>query len=188
MSDHFEKAMQGIALRSKENGGARLDDLLKAIVATNEDLDAHHEETLSLFDKQVERYRQRAGVLAAECRERHRLLFADGGRVSSESAAVDHAALVADAAEMAANKVAAQVESAAREAASAREASAKEAASARVDAAKTAAAVLVGAADDAPKKFTRDQLVSNFWLLVGLLIMTGVIGGVADQLIKFIFN
>ena len=188
MSDHFEKAMQGIVLHSKENGGAGIDDLLKAIVATNEDLDDNHAETLGMLDKQVEGYRQRAGVLAAECQERHRLLSTDEHRAESDAVAVDHAALIADAAELAASKVAAQVDAAARSAAAIRVDAAKEAAVVRVDAAKDAAVVLTDAADEAPKKFTRDQIVANFWILVGLLILTGVIGGIADQLIKLIFG
>lgn len=38
-SDHFEKAIQAILLRSKDNGGPTLDDLLTAMIASNDDLD-----------------------------------------------------------------------------------------------------------------------------------------------------
>lgn len=188
MSDHFEKAMQGIVLRSKENGGAGVDDILKALVATNEDLDENQKETLRLFAKHVKDGKERAATLAeqlknyqrdqaTECTEKHRSLFADERRIDSEASAIDHAALIADAAEMAANKVAAHVETAA-----------KKAATVRVDAAKDAAVVLTDAAEEAPKKFTREQLVSNFWLLVGLLFLTGLISGIATQLIKLVFG
>ena len=125
---------------------------------------------------------------AAECTEKHRLLYADEHHAESDVIAVDHAALIAEAAELAATKVAAQVEAASKDAAAVRVDAAKEAAAVRVDAAKDAAVVLTNAADEAPKKFTRDQIVANFWILVGLLILTGVIGGIADQLIKLIFG
>lgn len=45
MSDHFEKAMQGIATRSAENGGPTITDVLTALVAENDDAEERHTET-----------------------------------------------------------------------------------------------------------------------------------------------
>lgn len=49
MSDHFEKAMQGIATRSAKNGGPTIADVLTALVAENDDAeDRHRENKLAL--------------------------------------------------------------------------------------------------------------------------------------------
>ena len=45
MSDHFEKAMQGIATRAAENGGPTITDVLTALVAENDDAEERHGET-----------------------------------------------------------------------------------------------------------------------------------------------
>ena len=41
MADHFEKAMQDIALKSAKNGGPTIQDVLTALVAKNDDDDEH---------------------------------------------------------------------------------------------------------------------------------------------------
>lgn len=43
-SDHFEKAMQGIATSSAENGGPTISNVLTALVASNDDAKARHNE------------------------------------------------------------------------------------------------------------------------------------------------
>lgn len=45
MTDHFEKAVQQILKEAKDNGGVTTDHLLNALVATNDDLDAQHDQT-----------------------------------------------------------------------------------------------------------------------------------------------
>lgn len=49
-SDHFEKAIQSILLRSEKNGGPTLDDLLTAMIASNDDLDEAQVELQKLIE------------------------------------------------------------------------------------------------------------------------------------------
>src|SRR5450759_3268466 len=44
-SDHFEKAMQGIATNAAENGGPTISDVLTALVAENDDNKTRHRES-----------------------------------------------------------------------------------------------------------------------------------------------
>lgn len=55
MTDHFEKAMQDIAIRGAENGGPGIQDVLIALQAVNEDGEERHEQTISSIDSLTER-------------------------------------------------------------------------------------------------------------------------------------
>lgn len=184
MSDHFELAMQDIALRKAANGGPKLDDVLMALVATNEDLDINHGETLKLLDDHIKgdkaRVKEEANNLAAwqkaqaaACAEQHRIVISEEFSHHGSDDVADRAELVAATAKAAATEAARLVAEAA-----------KAAAGVRVHAAEDAATVLTDAAEAAPKRFTREQLVANFWILVGLL----AVGGVVNGLIDLIFN
>ena len=148
MSDHFERAMQGIALRKKGNGGAVIDDVLTALVATNEDLDEGQIKVLRLLSEHVKEDKARAKAQADVCAANHRKLINEEFTHQHDSDkfadAETHAALVADAAEKAATKAAILVAE-----------TAKKAAGVRVHAAEDAATVLTDAASAAPKRFTK---------------------------------
>jgi len=181
MSDHFEKVKSEILRRAAKNGGPTSGDLLDALEATNEDFDNGLGAVSLLLSTHIKEDKARAKAQAEECSERHRKLineeFSHQHAADEVGNAEMHAALIAEAAEKAAIKAAALVAD-----------TAKKAAAVRVGAAEDAAVVLTDAADAAPKRFTREQLVANFWLLVGLLVLTGIVGGVADQIIKLIFD
>jgi len=55
VTDHFEKAMQDIAIRGAENGGPGIQDVLIALQAVNEDGEERHEQTISSIDSLTER-------------------------------------------------------------------------------------------------------------------------------------
>jgi len=69
MSDHFEKVMQDIAVQSAENGGPDISDVLKALRATNDDLDDNHAETLTLLSEHISDDKERAVLLATNLTE-----------------------------------------------------------------------------------------------------------------------
>jgi hypothetical protein len=53
MGDAFETAMQDIAIRSADNGGLELSDILTALKAVNEDSENRHEETISTMQAHI---------------------------------------------------------------------------------------------------------------------------------------
>lgn len=182
MADHFERAMQAIALRKNENGGLKLDDVLTALVATNEDLDGNHIETRRLLSEHIKsdkaRVKEEARNLSAwqkgqasACAEQHRVVISEEFAHHGGDTDAQRAAIVADAVKAAAVEAARIVAETAQKTATAREHSAED-----------AAGVLVAAADEKPKRFTREQLVANFWILVGLLAVGGVVNGLIDLL------
>jgi hypothetical protein len=73
--DHFEKAMQGIAIRSAENGGPTIKDVLDAIIATNDDAEERHIETVGALNDHCEQYtHMTAAEWQAFVAERNRML------------------------------------------------------------------------------------------------------------------
>lgn len=135
MSDHFEKAKDAILKRAAENGGPTTGDLLDAIIATNEDLDANHSETLVLLAEHVKEDKARAAHLAEElatyqkrqadeCAEKHR------GMVKAEVAEVKQS----------------------------------------------------------PRRYTRADLITNFWWLVGGIALVAIVSGITGQIVKLIFR
>ena len=50
MTDYFEKAKDEILKDARTNGGVTPSHLLDALIATNEDLDVQHEQTIQLLD------------------------------------------------------------------------------------------------------------------------------------------
>ena len=182
MADHFEKAMQDIALHQATNGGPQLSDVLTALVATNEDLDLNHIETSTLLSDHIKGDKARAKETAKEleawqtgqakaCAEQHRVVISEEFTHHGADTDAQRAAIVADA-----------VKAAAVEAARIVAETAKKTATVREGAAEDAAEVLHAAAEEQPKRFTREQLVANFWILFALLAFSGFVNGLIDLL------
>lgn len=171
MSDHFEKVKSEILRRTAKNGGPTNLDMLDAIEATNEDLDVGLGAVTLLLSKHVEADKARAKMQADTCAETHRKLITTEFTRQHATDEVDNAetraALVEQAAIRAANLVAE---------------TAKKAAGVRVHAAEDAATVLTDAASAAPKRFTKEQIVANFWYLVALLALGGIINRLTEML------
>lgn len=55
MTDHFDRAMQDIAIRGAENGGPGIQDVLIALRAVNEDGEERHEQTITSIESLTER-------------------------------------------------------------------------------------------------------------------------------------
>ena len=105
MSDNFEKAMQGIATRSAENGGPTISDVLIALVAENDDATLRHNESTHILQ----------GLLAdgITCDARISLLEDWRGNIGSKDdhhTAAQTATLVANTAERTARELAANEE------------------------------------------------------------------------------
>jgi hypothetical protein len=177
MSDHFEKVKSEILRRTSKNGGPTPADLLDAIEATNEDFDAGLGTVSLLLSEHVKEDKARARAQADVCAANHRKLISEEFTHQHAADEVDnaemHAVLIADAAEKAAIKAANLVAETARKVAGV-----------RVAAAEDAAVVLTDAAKEAPKRFTREQLVANFWIFVGLIVLSGIINSLTDLLFK----
>ena len=102
MSDNFEKAMQGIATRSSENGGPTISDVLIALVAENDDANFRHKASTHILQ----------GLLAdgITCDSRISLLedWRDNkGTMDDHHTAAQTASLVANTAERTARELAA---------------------------------------------------------------------------------
>lgn len=175
MSDHFEKVKSEILRRTSKNGGPTLSDLLDGLEATNEDFDNGLGAVSLLLSEHVKEDKARAKVQADVCAQNHRKLISEEFTHQHATDEVDnaamHATLIADTADKAAVKAARLVAE-----------TAEKAAGVRVAAAEDAAVVLTDAADAAPKRFTREQIVANFWILVGLLVLSGAINAVTNLL------
>ena len=175
MSDHFERVKSEILRRSAKNGGPTSGDLLDALEATNEDFDNSLGVVSKLLSDHVKEDKLRAKVKADTCAETHRKLITDEFTHQHATDEVDdatmHAALIADAADKAAIKAASLVAE-----------TAKKVAGVRVHAAEEAAVVLTDAAEAAPKRFTKEQIVANFWYFVALLAISGIISGLFGRL------
>ena len=101
MTDHFEKAMQDIAIRGAENGGPGIQDVLIALQAVNEDGEERHEQTLSSIATLTERM-----VAVEQLQTKHwewtervpmpRLAACEAAIQLLESASPDHATLHAE--------------------------------------------------------------------------------------------
>lgn len=108
MSDNFERAMQGIAIRKRDNGGAIIDDVLTALVATNEDFDEGQTKVLRLFSEHVKEDKARAKAQADMCAATHRKLiseeFVSDHKSHDADTAAARATLVTEVAEAAAAK------------------------------------------------------------------------------------
>jgi len=173
MSDHFERVKSEILRRTAENGGPTPGDLLDALEATNDDFDNGLSGVTLLLSEHVKEDKARAKIQADVCAATHRVLI-------NEEFTHQHAADAIDSAETRA----ALVEQAAVRAANLVAETAKKAAGVRVHAAEDAAVVLVDAAAEAPKRFTKEQIVANFWYLVALLAISGIVSGLFDRLFK----
>lgn len=66
MTDNFEKAVQQIALKSADNGGPTMQDILTCLKATNDDMDIRFDELRSLLIKQSDMAQESERKL--ECR------------------------------------------------------------------------------------------------------------------------
>lgn len=101
MTDHFEKAMQDIAIRGAENGGPGIQDVLIALQAVNEDGEERHEQTISSIDSLTERM-----VAVEQLQTKHwewtervpmpRLAACEAAIQLLESASPDHATMHAE--------------------------------------------------------------------------------------------
>jgi hypothetical protein len=106
MSDHFEKAMQGIATRSAENGGPTITDVLTALVAENDDAEDRHKETklvLTVLTADVATFDSRIATL-----EKWRAGYGSSG--DDHHTAAQTAQLVANTAEKTARELASSEE------------------------------------------------------------------------------
>jgi hypothetical protein len=168
-----------------KNGGSVTPDLFWTLIdALDKDLGAaddagkaRHDETIKLLAAHVREDEKRADAQAGKCSDLHRALL-------KEQFASEHESTAADAVTARAELVAETAKAAATEAARLVVKTAKDAAAVRVVAAEDAAGVLVDAAEKAPKRFTREQLVANFWILIGLLVVSGVVNGLTDLMFK----
>ncbi len=166
MTDHFEKVKSEILRRTAKNGGPTPGDLLDALEATNEDFDNGLGAVSLLLSNHVKEDKNRAKAQADMCTETHRKLITE--EFTHHHA---HAVLIAEADDRAAIKAATLVAD-----------TAKKVAVVRVAAAEDAAIVLADAAESAPKRFTKEQIVANFWYVVALLAISGLINGLIDKL------
>lgn len=171
MSDHFERVKSEILQRTAKNGGPTSGDLLKALEATNEDFDEGLGAVTLLLSEHVKEDKARAKAQATVCAETHRKLITEEFTHQHATDASDNATTRA-----------ALVEQAAVRAASLVAETAKKAAGVRVHAAEDAAVVLTDAASAAPKRFTKEQIVANFWYLVALLALGGIINRLIEML------
>ncbi len=140
MSDHFEQAMQSIAIHAAENGGPDVKDILVALQATNDDFDENHQQTLTMLSEHASEDKERAQRVARElaewkanqareCKEKHRELL-------------------------------------------------------RLTPLRSEDSPDAGGEEVAPKGYTREQLVANFWIIVALLCLSGVVNGLIDLLFR----
>jgi hypothetical protein len=173
MSDHFEKVKSEILRRTAKNGGPTTGDLLEAIEGSNEDFDDGINAVTLLLADHVKEDKARAKAQSAMCAETHRKLINEEFTSQHASDRVDDATTRAELVEQAAVRAANLVAE-----------TAKKAAGVRVHAAEDAATVLVDAASEAPKRFTKEQIVANFWYLVALLAISGIVSGLFDRLMK----
>lgn len=159
MSDHFEQKMQEIALRTVANGGPQIPDVLSALVATNEDFD----DSRKAVDKKLDLNHTETLTLLEEHIK------------SDDERAKD---IAGNLAEWQKNQALRCVEEHRKllERKPRRSTDPN-----RLD-------YTIAANDDPPetlerrRKYTREQLVANFWILVGLLMVSGIVNGLLDML------
>ena len=87
MTDNFERAKDEILTESKKNGGVTTDHLLKALIATNADLDSYHELASDRHKALVKKFDahivestvrdQRLDAIEATCKTRTKLCGED---------------------------------------------------------------------------------------------------------------